>query len=125
MGRQTSIMGLNDWATKLVSQTETVKEVGSRFWKGGKHEEFEREVKILLTIQEINGEFEGMFGEKYPLKKYTLPNGLILQEYVQAGPWSSGPIIFLALKEFSPYEGHNKWRVLLKSLWSDEEINNA
>ena len=50
-----------------------------------------------------------------PLMKYTLRNGRVLYELVQAEPWSSGPVTFLALADEI-----GCW--LTKSLWADAEI---
>lgn len=41
---------------------------------------------------------EGMFGEIIHGSIYTMPNGEILTEVVQAEPWSSGPMIFTHLR---------------------------
>ncbi len=66
---------------------------------------------------------EGMFEDGPELHEYTLnddpasgsPGGKI-REIVQAVPWSSGPCIFLCLKDAQGNRIHP---------WSDEEINNA
>lgn len=42
------------------------------------------------------GQYEG-FG-KYPLYRHNLKDGRTADEFVQAEPWSSGPMIFLALR---------------------------
>ena len=45
------------------------------------------------------GEITGMFGEKIRnLYSYTIPEGEVWEEFIQAEPWSSGPMIFLAIK---------------------------
>jgi hypothetical protein len=48
------------------------------------------------------------------LKDFVLPNGRILEEHVQAKPWSSGPVVFTALKE------NGEW--LKETLWPEDEI---
>ena len=53
------------------------------------------------------------------LFKYTFPDGRILYEDVQAEPWSSGPVYFLALRD-SEYSV--EWNWIPDSLWTDEEI---
>jgi len=44
------------------------------------------------------GSFFGMFENEYALHKYFLKDGRTAEEYEQAAPWSSGPVIFLGLK---------------------------
>ena len=66
--------------------------------------------------------YEGMFGGKedtYKLYKYLTKTGREVEEYIQAEPWSSGPCFFIALRYIDTK------RSILKSLWSQEEINNA
>lgn len=42
---------------------------------------------------------EGMFDEEvYDLHYYTDNNGIVWEEFVLASPWSSGPMIFLGIK---------------------------
>lgn len=60
----------------------------------------------------------GMFDDGPELYKYQLKDGTWVYEYVQACPWSSGPCIFLALRD----EAGNP---ILESLWSEDEITNA
>jgi len=61
--------------------------------------------------------YEGMFGDKYLLNKYTFPDGRVYIEFVQAEPWSSGPMFFLALKDAETGEE------IVESLWTEEEID--
>ncbi len=59
----------------------------------------------------------GMFEEPvHKLTTYKHKNGKEIEEYIQAEPWSSGPMIFLALR----YK-ENK-NPIKSSLWSEEEI---
>jgi hypothetical protein len=82
-------------------------------------EEFTRSVKINRVLQENSGKsYTGMFDNKYWLSRYTLPTGEVYEEFVQASPWSSGPVFFLALKDADGNEVEG-------SLWSDEDIDNA
>lgn len=61
----------------------------------------------------------GMFDEDvHILKRYYLKQGGYVDEYVQAEPWSSGPVIFLALMD-------SNGQPIPETLWSQEEINNA
>lgn len=96
-------VGLNKWAMGLVS---------SAFITTGKVDKFYSEIS----------------GDTYWLKAYNLfpfPDDKygIYFEKVQAEKWSSsGLVIFLALQEY----GHNlKMEWVVKSLWSEEEIETA
>ena len=60
----------------------------------------------------------GMYDQEYPLYKYQTSAGHTYYETLQASPWSSGPVFFLALKD-----SEDKW--IKESLWSDEEIENC
>lgn len=62
--------------------------------------------------------FDGMFEETYPLHKYTMPDGTVYFEKIQAEPWSSGPVIFLALKN-----AKGNW--IPNSLWDRNSINTC
>lgn len=117
--RTTQIIGLNEWAANLVHQTEIVEEIGCyRTFSDARVEPFNRKVEIPIAQVNEVGSFVGMFDEEYPLHEYRMPDGRKYIEFVQAEPWSSGPCIFLALKDDS---GNS----VPESLWSDEEINNA
>lgn len=64
----------------------------------------------------------GMFGgpgDEDFLRIYTLKDGREVEEYVQAKPWSSGPCIFLALRDTKTKEP------LPETLWDEEDIENA
>ena len=45
------------------------------------------------------GKRAGMFDDGPDLYEYTLKDGTIVQEIVQAAPWSSGPCIHLCLRD--------------------------
>ena len=57
---------------------------------------------FITNLEEVNiiGEVIGMFGESvYTLHEYfNNKNGETYKEFIQFSPWSSGPMIFLALK---------------------------
>jgi hypothetical protein len=52
---------------------------------------------FLPKIEEI-GTYFGMFSDEYPLSRHFLKNGCTADEFLQASPWSSGPVHFLGLK---------------------------
>jgi hypothetical protein len=117
--RMTQVIGLTEQARKIVQGQDVLAytEQGEKLMPNGSKEPFSRSVyKSDVSSSEV-GSFSGMFGEEYPLYQHDLPDGRTLVEEVQAEPWSSGPCIFVALKE------NGKW--LEESLWSDEEIENA
>lgn len=47
---------------------------------------------------EIIGHYQGMSGDEYPLYRHRLKNGNCADEFLQATPWSSGPMFFLGLR---------------------------
>jgi len=70
----------------------------------------------LKTISHYNG----MYMNEYPLVRFELKNGGHADQYLQAQPWSSGPIAFIGLKVF------NKKDKLIKTFeWSQEDIDNV
>ena len=62
------------------------------------------------------GYIEGAWDDKVAdLYQYTLSDGKVYTEYVQADPWSSGPCYFIALKDENDVP-------ISESLWTEEEI---
>jgi hypothetical protein len=119
---QDQIIGLNAWAKELVDQTETVVEVGRvETITGDWIENFERKVQRKVqngVVKTPSGnKYSGSsYGEEYCLNKYTFVNGRVLEEFLQAAPWDSGPCFFLALKD-------KNGEKVLESLWTDEQID--
>lgn len=71
-----------------------------------------------LTIEQIGvitGAWDSVVAD---LRQYTLPNGCVYREKVQAEPWSSGPCYFVALVDET-----GAW--VPESLWTDEELAAA
>jgi hypothetical protein len=69
---------------------------------------------------DVVGHYAGMFGDNYDLHRHKLNDGGYADEYVQAAPWSSGPVFFIGLHVY------DKHGVLRHSfLWSEDEICNA
>lgn len=52
------------------------------------------------------------------LNGYSLPDGRIAEEFLQAAPWSDGPCYFLALRERS------SCRPIDESLWCNDQIES-
>jgi hypothetical protein len=118
--RTTQLIGLNERARDLVRGEPALDHelVGERIYPDGRRESFHERVIGSTVRSEPSGEsFEGMFGERHELSRYELPDGRVLCEYVQAEPWSSGPCIFLALRD------QRSGEPLAETLWSDQEID--
>lgn len=112
-------IGLNGWASRLVSKKQKVHEIGVRIMANGKRKRFNRWFRTPLARRVKIGEVPGAFDDiACILNRYIFPDGRIYDEYVQAAPWSSGPCYFLALKD-------KHGRTIEESLWTDEELNNA
>ena len=115
-------MGLNEWASNFVKGepvfvcTEEV----TRVYPDGRRETLKpRPVFEPSVKMEESGElYSGMSEDEYPLHKYTFPDGRVYFEKLQAAPWSSGPVHFLALQD----ENKN-W--VPESLWAEEAIEAA
>jgi len=62
---------------------------------------------------EVVGEYTGF--NDYPLHRHQLKDGRTADEFLQAVPWSSGPMFFLGLRVSDGTE----------FAWSEEEIEQA
>ena len=71
-----------------------------------------------VRMEKSGKTYSGMFDDVFCLNRYTLQDGRVFTEAVQAEPWSSGPCFFLALQD-----EHGEW--VPESLWSENEINAA
>jgi len=80
-------------------------------------QEFLRENQYISSKEYKDARDEGMFDDGPILLEYVLKSGEVFQEFIQDIVWSSGPCIFLALRDVK-----NQKDVFL---WSDEEMNNA
>lgn len=81
-------------------------------------ERFAPKVFSAIDVPGVNT-VTGMFDEDvHRLQRYFLKGGSYIDEYVQAEPWSSGPVIFLALMDCNG-------NPIQETLWSEDEINNA
>ena len=73
------------------------------------------ELEDCVIKEETNFFINGMYYNKYSLNKYIFRDHSFLVEYVQEAPWSSGPVIFLALIDKND-------NVLINSLWTEDQI---
>lgn len=120
MGTRTDhYVGLNAWAKQFVLAKQVVHEQGSRLYPDGRIERFDRHVEVTLAQVQVIGQTTGMSCRWFDLHQYTMPNGKVYEEFVQASPWSGGPHLFIALREVV---GRNK-RLVAESLWTDEELS--
>ena len=112
-------IGLNEWASTRVFRTHKVHEIGVRILPSGKVRKFDRWIRVPVARTQVIGRIEGAWNDNVAnLNRYTLPDGTVYEEFIQATPWSSGPCYFIALKD-----KHGK--PVAESLWNDEEIANA
>ncbi|MBX9690109.1 MAG: hypothetical protein K2X27_25585 [Candidatus Obscuribacterales bacterium] len=113
-------IGLNDWARKLVTRKQKVREHGVQIFADGKRKRFSRWRKINVVRTEHAGVLRGAWNPAVAkLHRYTLPDGRVYVEHVQCAPWSGGPCYYIALKD----QFTGEW--VPESLWTDEETNCA
>lgn len=121
--RETQFIGLNQQAKTLL--TDPMKVVAHdyirRVWflsEGETHEEeLEQDVKEPTIHREEYSFLYGMFEEKLPLYRYTMPDDKILEEREQLTIQSSGPVIFIALFDVQ----ENKW--VQGTRWSKADMS--
>lgn len=76
--------------------------------------------QTVLSPREIIGHFYGMFDQEYPLHRFQLQDNCYAEEYLQADPWSSGPMFFIGLRVYDA-TGH-----LFQTFeWTEEEIDST
>jgi len=115
-------MGLNEWASNFIKGEPVLiyTEEVTRVYPDGRRETLESHPVFEPSVKmEQSGEFySGMFEDEYPLHKYIFPDGRVYFERLQAVPWSSGPVHFLALQD-----ENGNW--VSESLWAEEAIEAA
>jgi len=118
MSRCDQYIGLNSWARRLIHQPKlSYRDFTTRVYDNGEVETLEVKCGYKqLSISEPSGETFGGFEGDYELKKHTMPDGRVYKEFLQASPWSSGPMFFIALK----LDGE----IVKESLWTDEEMRD-
>ncbi len=75
---------------------------------------------IPPSVLEECGNYDGMYDSEYKLYRHKLKDGRWADEFLQAQPWSSGPVAFLGLRVFEK-DGQE----CANFLWPSEEIENA
>lgn len=112
-------IGLNSWASRLVSKKQKIHEIGVRIMSNGKRKRFNRWFRIPVARRVRIGAISGAFDDTVAsLNRYIFPDGTVCDEYVQATPWSSGPCYFIALKD-------KNGKPIRQSLWTANEIDKA
>lgn len=111
-------MGLTETARKITENRDVAyTEMTSRLFPDNHTEHLPaKEVLVKPGVYDV---YRGMFDQEYDLLEYRLKDGRILREFVQAEPWSSGPVFFLALKDKETGEA------IKETLWSQEEIDHC
>lgn len=111
--------GLNKWARRTVRATKLVREIGKQIQPNGEVVKFDRTVKVPVVqkrrYSKIRGTYVLFAGD---LHRYTLPNGKVLEEYVQETLHCGGPCYFIALRD-----GNGKPEK--RSLWTRSELDKA
>lgn len=69
------------------------------------------------TTEPTGLKYSGMFGQEYDLFNHKLKSERFAEEYLQASPWSSGPMFFLGLKVYD-FDGTE----IRDFKWTEEEI---
>ncbi len=112
-------VGLNKWAKRKVRATKLVREIGAQIQPDGKAVAFDRTVRVPLAqksaYSKVRGSYRLFVGDLF---RYTMPNGAVLEEYVQEIMHSGGPCYFIALRDAAG-------QPLPKSLWTRDELNHA
>ncbi len=67
-------------------------------------------------VKEEMNRIDVWYGAELVLSRYRFEDGRILEDYIQAEPWSSGPHTFLALRDAITK------KPLPETLWSEETI---
>ena len=107
--------GLNDWAKKLVTKKEKVREFGVQVSADGKRKRFNRWRRVPVARVQDAGVIKGIGCTVAKLHRYTLPGGEVLTEYVQAVVPCGGPCYYIALKD-------KHGQVVQESLWTKDEL---
>jgi hypothetical protein len=108
--RCTQLIGLNGWARNFVIKNVVVHRTDT--FPNGKVMESDIEVNACHSFEYDSAEYAGMFDDGPMLQAYFI-DGHWYFEDVQCSPWSSGPMIYLALRD-------EKGEWIIESLHDDE-----
>lgn len=111
--------GLNKWAKRKVNATKAVREIGAEIASDGTVTPFDRQVRVPIAqkrrYSKQRGAYRLFVGD---LHRYTLPTGVVLEEYLQQIIWSGGPCYFIALRD-------SAGQPVPQSLWTKEQLDRA
>jgi hypothetical protein len=62
---------------------------------------------------------DSWYGEGPTIEKFTFSDGRVWESYIQEEPWSSGPVTFMAMRDFTTREP------ITETLWPQELIDAA
>lgn len=114
--RTNQYYGLNDWAKKLVNRKQKVREFGVQVFADGKRKRFSRWRRMPVARVQDAGVIRGIGNSVVTkLHRYTMPNGEVFSEYVQAVVHCGGPCFYIALKD-------KQGAVVTESLWADDQL---
>ena len=118
--RMPQYIGLNDWANRLISRKQKVREEGVRIFASGARKQFKRWRRVPLARIEDAGVIRGIGGSSHiaKLHRYTFPNGEQFVEYVQTVVHSGGPCYLVALKDKSG-------KPVAESLWTEDQMHEV
>lgn len=119
--RCTQFIGLNNRAKDLLKRNKVrlYTEHRVRTYPDGRVEIMPEVEMFDIPQRDSTEKWTGMFEEENePLVIYTLKDGREVEEYVQEEIWSSGPMIFLALKDYISKEP------LKDTLWTCTELGS-
>lgn len=118
--RMDQYAGLTSAARQLVAGENVLDYVTTedRLYSDGHHEIVgPTEVYKSSVFVEVCGSISGAWiDEVAPLHRYHLPDGSVLEEYVQDEVWDSGPIYYIALQ----YQ--DSQTPVPQSLWSERDM---
>ena len=72
--------------------------------------------RSMQAVLKVIGHYEGMFMQAYDLYRHPLNDGYA-DEFLQASPWSSGPMFFIGLRTYDE-QGNLKEEIK----WDEDEI---
>jgi hypothetical protein len=114
-------IGFNEAAKKILAETKTVgdKEITCRYIDDRGITTWKEQIKESAYTKERYAVEQPWYDSENELYRYKFDDGRILEDYVQAEPWSSGPCTFMALRDAVSKEP------LTETLWSEEDIQKA
>ncbi len=114
--------GLNEWARKNVLKREKVRQHGVNVYADGRRKSFNRWAMVPVARVRVIGTIQNSYNPQLtvaPLREFTMPDGRVLREYVQATIHCGGPVYHTALRDV------RTGKPVKASLWTDKELDQA